>query len=248
MGLKPAAHHRALIHALQGTAEGTIDRLAARLSQINLRLDAPGDRLARARNVLAVSHTTELATPRWHEDDLASRLLAEASTTSSGRGPPQDLERAKSLISLKPTDEQEIISSPVAGATAAAGRRRVDRRPPVQIKKRDRDFRNGTRHKQSAPTRGSEVGDGTMFEVRGQPGVSGAHASVRAEGSGAAAGGGGEAVAAGACDEKGRDENSGDGKSRDEKAAGPAAEGVSVDGGRARTRRWRSRGSGGGMS
>jgi len=98
------------------------------------------------------------------------------------------------------------------------------------------------------PTRGSEeVGDGTMSEVRGQPGVSGAHASVRAEGSGAAAGGGGEAAAAGACDEKGRDENSGDGKSRDEKAAGPAAEGASAD--RAeRTRRWRSYGSGGGMS
>ena len=70
-----------------------------------------------------------------------------------------------------------------------------------------------------------------MSEVRGQPGVSGAHASVRAEGSGAAAGGGGEAAAAGACDEKGRDENSGDGKSRDEKAAGPAAEGASADGG-----------------
>jgi len=82
------------------------------------------------------------------------------------------------------------------------------------------------------PTRGSEeVGDGTMSEVRGQPGVSGAHASVRAEGSGAAAGGGGEAAAAGACDEKGRDENSGDGKSRDEKAAGPAAQGASADGG-----------------
>jgi len=64
MGLKPAAHHRLLIHALPGTAEGKIDRFAACLSQINLRLDivpamvfviAPGSRLARARNVLATT-------------------------------------------------------------------------------------------------------------------------------------------------------------------------------------------------
>src|SRR5262245_59894108 len=39
MGLKPAAHHRPLIHALQETAEGKIDRFAGRLSQSNLRLD-----------------------------------------------------------------------------------------------------------------------------------------------------------------------------------------------------------------
>src|SRR6516165_1909202 len=39
MGLKPAAHHKLLIQALQETAEGKIDRLAARLSQINLRFD-----------------------------------------------------------------------------------------------------------------------------------------------------------------------------------------------------------------
>ena len=71
MELKPAAHHRVLIHALQGTAEAKIDRLATRLNQINLRLDivpgivfghAPGSRLARTRKVvLAASHTTELA-------------------------------------------------------------------------------------------------------------------------------------------------------------------------------------------
>src|SRR5262249_51822379 len=39
MGLKPAAHHKLLIQALQQTAEGKVDRFAARLSQINLRLD-----------------------------------------------------------------------------------------------------------------------------------------------------------------------------------------------------------------
>ena len=70
MGLKPAAHHKLLIQALQETAEGKIDRFAAWLSQINLRLDivlavvsgdTPGSRLARSRNVLAASHTTELA-------------------------------------------------------------------------------------------------------------------------------------------------------------------------------------------
>src|SRR5262245_51947755 len=38
MELKPAAHHGLLIEALQGTA-GKIDRFAAWLSQINLRLD-----------------------------------------------------------------------------------------------------------------------------------------------------------------------------------------------------------------
>jgi len=31
MGLKPAAHHKLLIHALQETAEGKIDRFAARI-------------------------------------------------------------------------------------------------------------------------------------------------------------------------------------------------------------------------
>ena len=39
MGLKPAAHDKLLIQALQETAEGKIDRFAAWLSQINLRLD-----------------------------------------------------------------------------------------------------------------------------------------------------------------------------------------------------------------
>ena len=39
MGLKQAAHHKLLIQALQGTAEGKIDCLAARLSQSNPRLD-----------------------------------------------------------------------------------------------------------------------------------------------------------------------------------------------------------------
>src|SRR5262249_22155207 len=39
MELKPAAHHRPLIHALQEMAEGKIDRFAAWLSQINLCLD-----------------------------------------------------------------------------------------------------------------------------------------------------------------------------------------------------------------
>src|SRR5262249_26215840 len=43
MGLKPAAHHKLLIQALQETADGKIDRFATRLSQINLRLDSvPG--------------------------------------------------------------------------------------------------------------------------------------------------------------------------------------------------------------
>jgi len=39
MGLKPAVHPRLVIQALQETAEGKVDRFAARLSQINLRLD-----------------------------------------------------------------------------------------------------------------------------------------------------------------------------------------------------------------
>ena len=38
-GLKAAVHHWLLYQALQETAEGKIDRFAAWLSQINLRLD-----------------------------------------------------------------------------------------------------------------------------------------------------------------------------------------------------------------
>src|SRR6516165_3529194 len=80
MGLQPAAHHRLLIQALQETAEGKVDRFAARLSQINPSIlippwylgHAPGDRLARSRNILAPS--LGLVEVR----DLASRLLAEA--------------------------------------------------------------------------------------------------------------------------------------------------------------------------
>jgi hypothetical protein len=60
IGLKSAAHDRLLIRAVQETTEGKIDRFAARLSQIVIG-DAPGDRLARSRNILAASHTTELA-------------------------------------------------------------------------------------------------------------------------------------------------------------------------------------------
>jgi hypothetical protein len=95
MGLKPAAHHKLLIQALQETAEGKIDRFAAWLSQINLRLDivlavvsgdTPGSRLARSRNVLAASHTTELAA-RFGRGLLLGGYLNPASLARHGEPP-----------------------------------------------------------------------------------------------------------------------------------------------------------------
>ena len=68
--------------------------LAARAQQPAMPVNAPGDRLARSRNILAPSlglvevrsaavwlrpgATIILIMTRWHEDDLAGRLLAEA--------------------------------------------------------------------------------------------------------------------------------------------------------------------------
>src|SRR5262249_62140124 len=111
--------------------------------------------------------------------------------------------------------EAQAAWEPASGVQAPAPAPTATGDPPVPTKNAIAISEMGPTTNNLPPTRGSEeVGDGTMSEVRGQPGVSGAHASVRAEGSGAAVGGGGEAAAAGACDEKGRDENSGDGKSR----------------------------------
>src|SRR5215468_492025 len=106
MGLKPAVHHKLLIHALPGTAEGKIDRFATWLSQINLCLDlalavvsgvTPPATASRARGTSWPHHwdwwksdllprlrpgaAIVLIMTRWHEDALAGRILAEA-----GRG------------------------------------------------------------------------------------------------------------------------------------------------------------------
>src|SRR6516165_6888043 len=105
MGLKPAAHHKLLIQALQETAEGKIDRLAVRFSQINPRLPAmvsgatPPATASRARGTSWPRHwdwwksdllprlrpgaAIILIMTRWHEDDLAGRLLAEAERGSA---------------------------------------------------------------------------------------------------------------------------------------------------------------------
>jgi hypothetical protein len=94
-----------------------------------------------------------------------------------------------------------IASASTSGAQAPAPTATGDH--PYQQKNAIAISEMGPATNNLPPTRGSEeVGDGTMSEVRGQPGVSGAHASVRAEGSGAAAGGGGEAAAAGAVTKK----------------------------------------------
>ena len=105
MGLKPAAHHKLLIQALQEMAEGKIDRLAP-FSQIKPSprycsrhgiWGTPPATASRARGTSWPHHwdwwksdllprlrpgaAIILIMTRWHEDDLASRLLAEADPT-----------------------------------------------------------------------------------------------------------------------------------------------------------------------
>src|SRR6516164_367691 len=92
---------------------------------------------------------------RWHEDDLASRLLAEADPT---RGLDCGYDRDKSEL---PNDIKEGWRTQFrlccgrgvgrGGERLDRGRRRAERRPPVTIKNRKPKIRNGTRLKLFLP-------------------------------------------------------------------------------------------------
>src|SRR6516162_5938760 len=103
MGLKPAAHHR-LLKALQEMAEGKIDRLAPGSAKSTFASilsppwyvgHAPGDRLARSRNILApslglVEVRSAAAVAAWscdhpHHDAMARGRLGQP---AAGRGGP----------------------------------------------------------------------------------------------------------------------------------------------------------------
>ena len=89
MGLKPAAHHKLLIQALQELAEGKIDCFAARLSQSNPRLDIVSAMVSGAHPRRPPRACAERpgpiigigGSPICCRGDLASRLLAEADPT-----------------------------------------------------------------------------------------------------------------------------------------------------------------------
>jgi len=152
MGLKPAAHHRFLIQALQETAEGKVDRFAtppAAASRVRVT-DWYKFCVRGSQDPLLVTHRSliVLIMTRWHEDDLAGRLLAEADPT---RGLDCGYSRENAELSNDINIAWRKIYPPRRRPAVLRGTgANCDRRPPVPTKKRDRDFRNGTRHKQSA--------------------------------------------------------------------------------------------------
>src|SRR5262249_44443134 len=140
MGLKPAAHHRFLIQALQETAEGKVDRFAtppAAASRVRVT-DWYKFCVRGSQDPLLVTHRS-LIVPimtRWHEDDLAGRLLAEPDPT---RG-----------LDCGYSRENAELSSDIKLARRTLFRHLPPRRPPARrsattrtVQKTRSRFRNG---------------------------------------------------------------------------------------------------------
>jgi len=196
--------------------------------------------------VLAASHTTELAT-RFGEDDLAGRLLAEADP-KRGLDCGYDREKAELSNNINVCRRRDAppsgASTPASGAAAAAGAPSRDH--PYQSKNENRKSEMGPISQNLTRVR-REEGDGerSMSEVRSEPCDGGVRASVRFGDENSCDEKCGDDKSTGFGDENSEGGNSEKGGSGEAGSGRPRKERVLT--GAERTRRWRSRVSGGGM-